>query len=390
MSIPHYQEVSLQGENVAKRRVIKKAKEAFEGEEQRAIKSGQVVDDIKTSYKTILQNLQLQLITMNLTKSTVESIIAAVFSGQPKFRMSTILATPVSDEEQSMSEEGSDFEVAQGNLHSLLIGSLGKLVSLSSQLRLMCDGLSDKVKESGKPVTGSADLSKINSLFAEVKRAFGFYDETGFNKGLQQMLDDLRAVGGRGVPAVERLVELYGANMSESEKIVGRIQRNEYETNIESVFIPSRNQRPDRQAGRADGSERQVWNREEYKLLLQLRDEGLLRGDDFISVYEGNRGDDSTVASSRSSRSSSSANSRNPFGDFRYVARRRMSRRGYEKDDDSRSSVYSDDDGTIASLSDDSGMYPVYREPDSDDESDYSGAGLYSLPPSYRFPQRSF
>ena len=122
MSIPHYQEPSLQGDNVAKRRVMKKAKEAFEGEEQRALKSGQVLDELKVAYKGIVQNLQLQLITMNLTKSAIESIVAAASSGGPAFRLSTILATPNSDEDSvQMSDEGSDFKVAQGNLHSLLI-----------------------------------------------------------------------------------------------------------------------------------------------------------------------------------------------------------------------------------------------------------------------------
>jgi hypothetical protein len=398
--IPHYQEESLNGENVAKRRVIKKAKEAFEGEEQRAIKSGQILDEVKASYKTIVQNLQLQLLTMSLTKSTILSIVNSIDAALPTYRRRA-------DGEEGGEYIEGDENIAQGNLHSLLIGSLGKLVTLSSQLRLMCGGLADKVRESGRPITGSGDLSKINSLFAEVKIAFGQEYDEGFNAGVEEMLRALTALGGRGVPQVQGLVDLYGANMTEAERIIGGIQRNEYNVNLESVFIPARNQAPNRQAGRADGSERQVWNRAEYELLLQLRNQGLLRGDDFSTAYEGNRGDDSTVASgelepdeysysSRGSRSSRSSRRR-------AIPAARIRRRGYEREGDSDpSTVYSsdDDNSTIASI--DSGMNIINRdyqprprgrrdEPDSDDDTiSSSGSGLYSLPASYRFPQRIF
>ena len=56
MSIPSYQFPSLEGENVAKRRVMAKAKKGFETEEQRAVKSGQVDDSIKNVYQMILAN----------------------------------------------------------------------------------------------------------------------------------------------------------------------------------------------------------------------------------------------------------------------------------------------------------------------------------------------
>jgi hypothetical protein len=289
--IPHYQEVSLQGENVAKRRVMKKAKESFEGEEQRAIKSGQVIDELKSAYKTIVQNLQLQLLTMNLTKSTVESIVRSISAGMPTFKRG--------DEGEGEFIEGED--VATGNLHSLLIASLGKLVTLSNQLRILCGNLSDKVRESGKPITGSADLSKINSLFADVDRAFGAGANEGFTRGLGQMLEELRIIGGAGVPAVERLVELYVDNMVEAHAVIGRIQRNEYETNIESVMIPSKSTNPARLAGIADGTERRKFTGEEYKLLVKLREEGLLQDDDFTSVYSGELEPDEYSYSSGSS-----------------------------------------------------------------------------------------
>ena len=393
--IPHYQEQSLQSENVAKSRVMKRAKKGFESEEQRAIKSGQVIDELKNVYRTIVQNLQLQLLTMNLTKSTVESIIAAVDAGLP---------TQIGEDEYIEGDES----VAQGNLHSLLIGSLGKLVTLSSQLRILSGNLSDKTRETGRPIVGSADLSKINSLFGDVDRSFGANSETGFNKGLGQMLTELRIIGGAGVPSVERLIELYLRNMYEAHEIIGKLQRNEYETNFEKVYIPSTSTNPTRRADIAAGTEKREFTGEEYRLLVQLRDQGLLRGDDFTSVYSGARGDDSTVSSgelepddysysSRGSRSSrSSKSSGRKFRLDRYVPR--YSRRGYEKDGDSASSVFSgSDDGssTIASWDGDgssSRMYPFpyIKPPDSDDDtlSNYSASGLYSIPESKRFPLR--
>ena len=365
--IPHYQQPSLQGENVAKRRIMKKAKEAFEGEEQRAIKSGQVIDELKTAYKTIVANLQLQLLTMNLTKSAVESIIAAASSG------GLALYPATDDDSARMSDENSDFKVAQGSLHSLLIGSLGKLVGLSNQLRILCGNLSDKTKESGKPVTGSADLSKINSLFVDVDRAFGAYSEEGLSKGLGQMLDELRMVGGRGVPQVERLTELYVRNMFEAHEIIEKLQRNEYSADLKSVLIPSTSTDPTRRAGIASGSERREFTGEEYKLLVQLREQGLLQDDDFTSVYEG-RDDDSSIASSRSGSSRSSRSSGRVFRPDRYVPR--YSRRGYEKEGDSDTS--SDEGARLVEGS------------DSDDDTLSTGSGLYSIPPSHRFPQRIF
>ncbi len=374
MSIPRYQEQSLQGENVAKRRVMKKSKESFEGEEQRALKSGQVIDELKTAYRTIVQNLQLQLVTMNLTRSTVESIVAAASSG------GLALYPATEDESVQMSDEGS-FKVAQGNLHSLLIGTLGKLVNLSSQLKILCGGLADKVRESGKPITGSADLSKINALFSDAERAYGQESEYGFAKGVGQMLAELQMMGGRGVPQVDGLVVLYESNMRESHQIIGRLQRNEYETNIESVLIPKINPTLVRQADIAAGTERRTFTGEEYKMLVELRKQGLLRDDDFTSVYSGRDDDDSTIASSRSGSTRSSRSSRSSGIVFRPEIRPpRYSRRGYMKEGDSDTSISSDED--------DSGMYIDYREPDSDDDSDYSGAGLYSIPASHRFPLR--
>lgn len=358
MSIPHYQEQSLQAENVAKKRVMVKSKEAFEGEEQRALKSGQILDELKTAYRGIVQNLQLQLITMNLTRSTIESIVAAASSGSLAFYPAT------EEESVQMSDEGS-FKVAQGNLHSLLIGTLGKLVNLSSQLKILCSGLADKVRESGKPITGSADLSKINALFSDVEKAYGQESEYGFAKGVGQMLAELQTLGGRGVPQINGLVVLYETSMIEAHGIIGKLQRNEYETEIQSVFIPSKSRNLER------AGERREFTGAEYKLLVQLRDAGLLSGDDFTSVYSGARDDESSIASSSSGSTRSSRSSG-------IVFRPRYSRKGYMKEGDSESSVFSSDSGPSFYV----------EEGDSDDDTNYSGAGLYSIPASTRFPVR--
>jgi hypothetical protein len=405
MSIPHYQEQSLQGENIAKSRVMKRAKKGFESEEQRAIKSGQVIDELKTSYRTIVQNLQLQLLTMSLTKSTIVSIVSGLGGRHARPR------TEDGEEREAYIAFEDDEEAVTGNLHSLLIGSLGKLVTLSSQLRILCGNLYDKAKETGRPVTGSADLSKINSLFADVEKAFGSGGE-GYTRGLSEMLDMLKELGGNGVPQVENLMDLYARNMVEAYAIIGKLQRNEYETDYQKVYIPSKSTTPARLAGIADGSERREFTGEEYKTLVELRDLGLLRGDDFTSVYSGDRGDDSTIGSSRSgssrssrsskssrsSRSSRSSGSSSSSSGIRFRPERGFTRVPIRptrfdpllgtisaSDDSSYQEGFdSSSDGTGS----DSGMYIDYREPDSDDDTDYSGSGLYSIPASKRYPLR--
>lgn len=387
MSIPHYQEASLQGENIAKRRVMQKSKKAMEGEEQRAIRSGKVIDELKTSYRTIVANLQMQLTTMNITKSTIESIIAAAAGG--------LTFKGDEDEGFEMSDEGSDFKVTQGNLHSLLIGTLGKLVNLASQCKVLCASLSDKVRESGRPITGSADLSKINSLLGEVADAFGSQGETGFNKGLSQMLEELSILGGAGVPDVRRLALLYIESMSECATIIERLQRNEYETDIQRVFIPSRSTDPTRRADIAAGRENREFSGEEYRLLNSLREKGLLRGDDFTSVYSGDRGDDSTIGSSSSSSSSGSSgqSSGRVFRPNRATtgirpprpAQRFVPGIGTVSDEDSDYQQGFSSSGSDVEI----GIFEGDSDDESDDESALSsGSGLYSLPASSRYPMR--
>jgi hypothetical protein len=156
--------------------------------------------------------------------------------------------------------------------------------------------------------------------------------------------------------------------MFEAHETIEKLQRNEYSADLKSVLIPSTSTDPTRRAAIASGSERREFTGEEYKLLVQLREQGLLQDDDFTSVYEG-RDDDSSIASSRSGSSRSSRSSGRVFRPARY------SRRGYEKEGDSDTSS----EGAM-----------LVEGSDSDDDSYSSGAGLYSIPPSHRFPQRIF
>jgi hypothetical protein len=198
------------------------------------------------------------------------------------------------------------------------------------------------------------------------------------------MIQELENIGGSGVPQMRSLLQLYGDSMRDSYQIILKLQKNEYETNIESVFIPSKSRNPER------AGERRDFSGEEYKLLVQLRQQGLLRDDDFTSVYSSDRGDDSTISSvsTRSSRGipfrpgvSVASSGIRPPRPTRFDPK--LGTISIDSDDDSYQQGFS-------SSEDDSGMYVEYREPDSDDDTDYSGAGLYSIPASHRFPKRVF
>lgn len=353
--IPHYQEASLQGENVAKRRVMQKAKKAFEGEEQRAIRSGQVLDELKNAYKAIVANLQLQIITMNITKSTIESIVASA----------------------SLDVDLDGNRMNESTLHSLLIGTLGKLVTLSSQLKLLCSNLFDKIRESGRPVSGSADLAKINSLFSEVETNYGVWDHSGLSKTLSEMVFAFEELG-KGVPQVERLLTMYETSMKEAQTYIFKLQKNEFETDIEKVLIPSKSKVMQRKADIASGKETREFTGEEYALLFELRKMGLLSGDDFTSVVSGE--DDSSISTRSSKSSKSSRIAFRPLGSStgirppRTRTTQQIRTRGFSSSEESSGS-----DVPI-------GIFQGDDESDSDDESALSsGSGLYSLPASSRF-----
>jgi hypothetical protein len=356
--IPHYQEPSLQGENVAKKRVMIKAKKAFEGEEQRAIRTGQVLDELKNAYKAIVANLQLQIITMNITKSTIESIVNHVAA--------------------AFDEVGTNSE---SSLHSLLIGSLGKLTTLSSQLKILCVNLFDKVRESGRPVTGSADLAKINSLFSAVEESFGVWGHSGLAKSLSEMVDALMEIG-KAVPQIDKLIELYETSMNDAHVLILKIQKNEFTADIEKVLIPSKSNVLQRKADIAAGIENREFTSKEYKLLLELRKMGLLSGDDFTSVVSGDNDDSSiSTSSSRSSRSSrSSKSSRIAFRPLGATTGIRPPRTRTSEQIRTKGFSSSEESGSDVEI----GIF----EGDSDDETLSSGSGLYSIPASTRFPLR--
>jgi hypothetical protein len=289
MSIPSYQFASLQMENDAKKRVMKRAKKGFETEEQRAIKSGKVVDSIKNVYKSILANLALQKTTIIVAKSFVESI-----ANDP-------LQPAKIDDESTVS----DFSVAtedvskERGLISYLIASLGKLVGLASQLVNLITALRDEVISSGKPASPSIDIAKIISLMDDVDKEYGNWGVSGLAKALAVMVDGLYEVG-QYPPQLDGLLNIWEESNGDAREALEKIQNNQYISEYQNVNIPSKTTDPTRRAEIASGRESRDFTGAEYKLLTELRKKGLLSGDDFTSVYSGDLGDDGTISSSGS------------------------------------------------------------------------------------------
>ena len=307
MSIPSYQFPSLEGENIAKRRVMKKAKKGFETEEQRAVKSGQVDDNIKSVYQMILANLEMQLTTISVTEAFVK----------------TMAYDPYSDEDDADPEQ---------ELHSYLIGSLGKLVNLSTTLNMLVGRLKDQIIKSGRSNVPSVEISKIFTLMGEVDDAYGEFGRTGLSKSFSVMIDALNDRG-QSVPQIDGLLEIWEVSNFDARDKLEKLQKNEYGVDLERIKIPIRKGRtvnPDRMADIASGAERREWSKEEYKLLLELKKNGYLTEDDFTSVYggdgdrsivtfsegesESDEGDSDDDTMSRSERSRSSASSRASSG----------------------------------------------------------------------------
>jgi len=345
MSIPSYQFPSLAGENIAKRRVMKKAKEGFQTEEQRAIKSGKIGDDIKGIYKSIIANLELQISTIITATALTETI------------------------EQDVTAD----------IVSYLIATIGKLVNLARQLTILIGSLGDMIRKTGNPANPSVDIGKIFSLMDEVDRKYGKWDlgeeeGTGLQRAFSIMIDAFNEEEDGTPPQIEGLLEIFEVANDDNREMLLKLQRNEYGADLKDVQIPireGRNVNPDRARDIATGEERRNFTADEYRMLVELKRRGYLRDDDFTSVYSGedatifsgssgtsyteedssdeddsegdSEGDsdddtgvstasflrgDRSVASSRSSSSrgntsssSSRGSSYNPFGDFRYVPR---------------------------------------------------------------------
>ena len=345
MSIPSYQFASLEGDNIAKRRVMVKAKKGFETEEQRAVKSGKIDDSIKNVYQLIIANLELQLTTITVAEAFI----------------STMAYEPV--------EEGDEDGLgAERELHSYLIGSLGKLVNLASTLNSLISKLRDEIVKSGNPANPSVDIGKIFSLMDEVDNAYGQSGQSGLNKAVIVMANVL-AERGQPVPQLDGLLEIFEVANLDSRTKLEKIQRNEYGVELQSINIPIRQGREvnqDRLNAIATGEERRNFSKAEYQLLLDLKKRGLLREDDFTSVYGGD--DDRSFASS--SRSGSSVTS--------YYAEESSDEGESDSDDDTMSSSASSrSSGRVFRPN---RYVPRQRNYFDDSSSSSSGSGLYTIP----------
>lgn len=340
MSIPSYQFPSLAGENIAKRRVMKRAKKGFQTEEQRAIKSGKVDDNIKNIFKAVISNLELQISTIQIGKAIGASVIG---------------------------EEGAINEVDE-SMVSKVVGTLGRLVRLSSQFVVLMNSLGDLAISNNRP---TFDTGKIFQLLNQVERERGNFNASGFGL-LLGFITEALIEDDRNPDDVYALDFLYGENLNKGVAILNQFDNNAYQAELKDVQIPirqGRNINPERTRAIATGEERRNFTAQEYVILKRLHDEGVLGDDDFTSVYSGDDGtifsgssgtsyyaedsdeedsdeedsdseegdsDDDTpsvassgirfnpnryarsVASSKSSRSSRGVN---PFGEFKYVPR---------------------------------------------------------------------
>lgn len=354
MSIPSYQFASLGAENIAKKRVMRKAQKGVETEEQRAVKSGKVADSIKNVYRSIIANLEMQKTTISIATAFIKTMVYSTLDPE---------------EEEAPQER---------ELISFLIASLGKLVGLANQLSVLIGGLRDEIIKSGNPANPSIDVARIVALMDEVDKLYGQWGISGLSKAFAEMVESLEA-SGQYPPQLDGLLEIWEVANSDARETLNKIQSNAYQADLQSVNIPTKSTDARRLQGIREGSERRDFTRAEYEgmikarkrgdkftqlrrtgeeraltgkeraLMEELRRQGLLSGDDFTSVYQG-RSDDSTIGTDYSN------------AGF-----------GYDSDSGGES---------------DSGMYINYG--DSDDDTDYSGAGLYTIHPPVRRPAYDF
>ena len=298
MSIPSYQFASLNMENNAKKRVMKRAKKGFETEEQRSIKSGKIVDSIKNVYKSIISNLEMQKTTIIIARAFVDSIASSEI-GEEEYDYSD--DDPKNPEYLQPIDEASEVSVVavkEKSLISYLIASLGKLVSLANELVNLIKALREEVQATGKPASPSIDIAKIVKLMQDVDNLYGNWDgDTGLAHSMHVMVDSLFKQGSYP-PQIDGLLGLWEGNNSKARELLEEIQTNQYKTEYKSVNIPSKSKEPRRQRDIASGREQRDYTGAEYKLMVELRRKGLLSGDDFTSVFSGYDDDELSLSSS--------------------------------------------------------------------------------------------
>ena len=369
MSIPSYQFASLQMENDAKKRVMKRAKKGFETEEQRATQSGRIASSIKNVYNTITANLEMQRTTITVAEAFIQSIAysAVVYHGPAPFR---------AEEDASMSTGETDVsDIAKENsLGSYIFASLGKLVNLASQLVGLVNKLGDEVIATGKPATPSIGVSKIISTMDEIDRLYGNWGVSGLARSISVMAVALQN-SGNYPPQLDGLLHLWEENNMEARDILERIQKNQYTAILKSVRIPSKSTNPVRRGDIARGEERRDFTKSEYELMLELRRKGFLTGDDFTSVYSG-EGDDATISTYGTFSSATSSSGGDSDDEF-------------SGSDDSGPSYYAemslgDQTEYFANLPQAETVYMPRGYFDRDDSTvssrGSSGSGLYTLP----------
>jgi hypothetical protein len=282
------------------------------------------------------------------------------------------------EETVDMAEDiGAEFEEndlsRERGLISYLIASLGKLVGLSTQLVGLISALGDEVVATGKPATPSIDISKIILLMDEVSKLYGSWGKYGMARSLAIMVKGLYAVG-QYPPQIDVLLNMWETSNKKARSSLEKIQTNQYVAEYKNVNIPSKTTDIVRRAEIASGRENRDFTGAEYKLLMELREQGLLSGDDFTSVYSGYDSDEGSLSSSNSDDESSfvSGSSGTSYYAPSMSSNARSSRSGF------------------SNLPPLEFVYQDVRMPDSDDESDYSGAGLYSIPASKRYPLVQF
>jgi hypothetical protein len=363
--IPTYQFASLQMENDAKKRVMKRAIKGQETEEQRVNRSGKVLDSIKNVYRSIIANLELQKTTISTATAFVDTLAYGALrtEGEP---------ADVAVVEGAEIEDIGD-EHKEKALISYLIASLGKIVGLSSQLVNLIKTMRDEVIATGKPASPAIGIPKIVSLMNEVDSLYGLWGVSGFAKSLNTMLTSLLEQG-HHPPAIDGLLDLWEATNNDARTTLEQIQMTQYNADIVSVNIPSKSTEIRRKADIASGVESRDYTRKEYELMLELRKQGYLQDDDFTSVYSGDFDDNSTIASSSdddgdSYTSGSNASSRVAPS---LASNARSSRSGFSN---------------LPPL--EFNEFHFVEGPDSDDET-LSGNGLYSLPTTQGRPLRYY
>ena len=388
MSIPSYQFASLQMENDAKKRVMKRAKKGFETEEQRAIKSGRVVDSIKNVYNTITANLEMQKSTIEIALQYIKSMAYSVIIDEPPDLNFDDEGTEGTTVVKTVVKENAVVG-AERSLGSFIFASLGKLVKLSFEFVGLVNALGDEVLATGKPATPSIGINKIIGLMSDVDRLYGNWGVDGLAKAISVLEVGLREKG-QYPPQLDGLLDLWEENNREAGFILQRIQTNQYTATLKSVHIPSKTKDPVRRGDIARGEERRDFTGKEYKLMMQLRSKGLLSGDDFTSVYSG-EGDDSTISTYGTFSSASSSDDDDGYRDARRQARRDADNAifGRVPDSDDESSVRSGSSGPsyyadLRSLPRAETVYMPRGYFDNDDSTisskGSSGSGLYTLP----------